>query len=372
MEIPFKIRLIYTQIQDPGSQTTANRVKIRRIATFFFKIAFVASFVLSIVFANPAQAHAGFFSFLDTIFNKTNPTQNSAENSQNVALLQAALNHDPNPSKGGGDITIVSGSALLPDTGPLGTIADIQENIPRSDQISLYVVREGDSLSGIAKMFNVSVNTIIWANDIKRGGTISVGQELVILPISGIRHTVEKGETLQSIAKKYKGNLDEILDFNGINNNTPLAIGDIVVIPDGEIAAPKSTSNSYKTPLRGASGPEYSGYYIRPVEGILTQGLHGYNGVDLGARTGTPVFAAASGDVVINRDYGWNGGYGNYIVIQHSNGTQTLYGHLNANIVKMGWHVVQGQIIGYVGSTGKSTGPHLHFEVRGAKNPFVY
>ncbi|MBI5005080.1 MAG: peptidoglycan DD-metalloendopeptidase family protein [Candidatus Lloydbacteria bacterium] len=331
----------------------------------------MASFAFPIVFTHPTQVNAGFFSFLDTIFNKTDSAQNNRENSQNVALLQAALNHDPNPSKGGGDITIVDGSALWPESGPLGTIADIQENTPKSDQISVYVVRERDSLSGIAKMFNVSVNTIIWANDIKRGDTISVGQELLILPISGVRHTVEKGETLQSITKKYKGSLEEIRSFNGLNEDTVLVVGDVVVIPDGEIAAPKNTSASYKMPIRGAGGPEYNGYYIRPTTGVLTQGLHGYNGIDLGAPTGTPIFAAASGDVIISRDYGWNGGYGNYIVIQHDNGTQTLYGHTSSNIVKAGWHVVQGQIIGYVGSTGRSTGPHLHFEVRGAKNPFV-
>lgn len=326
--------------------------------------------MFSVILINPTQANAGFLDFLDTIFNKSNTSQNNG-NSQNVALLQAALNHDPNPSKGGGDITIVSGSALLPDSGPLGTIADIQDNAPKSDQISIYVVREGDSLSGIAKMFGVSVNTIIWANDIKRGNIISVGQELVILPISGVLHTVEKGETLQSIAKKYKGNLEEMRNFNGISENAILAVGDIVVIPDGEIGAPKQTIANYATPVRGTNGPEYSGYYLRPVDGILTQGLHGYNGVDLGAPSGTPIFAAASGDVIISRDYGWNGGYGNYIVIEHGNGTQTLYGHNSVNIVKAGWHVVRGQIIGYVGSTGKSTGPHLHFEVRGAKNPFV-
>ena len=103
---------------------------------------------------------------------------------------------------------------------------------------------------------------------------------------------------------------------------------------------------------------------------VKTQGLHGYNGIDLAAPTGTPVLASASGDVIVSRGYGWNGGYGNYIVIKHPNGTQTLYAHLNEVIVSSSWHVVQGQIIGYVGATGKSTGPHLHFEVRGAKNPF--
>jgi murein DD-endopeptidase MepM/ murein hydrolase activator NlpD len=184
-------------------------------------------------------------------------------------------------------------------------------------------------------------------------------------------HTIEKGETMQSIAKKYKGNLEEIRDFNGLGETAILAIGDVVVIPDGTIAAPKQSTTNYSTPVRGTNGPEYGGYYIRPVNGVLTQGLHGYNGVDLGAPKGTPIFAAASGDVIISRDYGWNGGYGNYIVIAHDNGTQTLYAHNSTNIVKAGWHVVKGQIIGYVGSTGKSTGPHLHFEVRGAKNPII-
>ena len=122
--------------------------------------------------------------------------------------------------------------------------------------------------------------------------------------------------------------------------------------------------------LRGAGGPSYEGYYIRPIYGgYKSQGLHGYNGVDLAGPLGTPVVAAASGDVIISRQGGWNGGYGNYIVIQHDNGTQTLYGHLRSNVAEVGWHVTQGQLIGYLGNTGRSTGAHLHFEVRGAKNP---
>jgi murein DD-endopeptidase MepM/ murein hydrolase activator NlpD len=101
-----------------------------------------------------------------------------------------------------------------------------------------------------------------------------------------------------------------------------------------------------------------------------SQGIHGYNGVDLAAPTGTQVLAAASGQVLISRFGGWNGGYGNYIVIKHSNGTQTLYAHNSANYVSVGQWVSQGDVIGLVGNTGKSTGSHLHFEVRGAKNPF--
>ena len=109
---------------------------------------------------------------------------------------------------------------------------------------------------------------------------------------------------------------------------------------------------------------------MRPVDGPRTQGLHGYNGVDLASPSGTLIRAAASGDVIVSKSSGWNGGYGLYAVIRHNNGTQTLYAHNSLNLVTVGEHVVRGQIIGRVGSTGKSTGPHLHFEVRGARNPF--
>jgi murein DD-endopeptidase MepM/ murein hydrolase activator NlpD len=104
--------------------------------------------------------------------------------------------------------------------------------------------------------------------------------------------------------------------------------------------------------------------------GILTQGLHGWNAVDIGAARGTPLHAAADGTVIVARIGGYNGGYGNYVVITHGNGTQTLYGHMKNVIVSSGQTVSAGQVIGYEGSTGNSTGPHLHFEVRGAANPF--
>src|SRR5690606_1590516 len=102
---------------------------------------------------------------------------------------------------------------------------------------------------------------------------------------------------------------------------------------------------------------------------VVTQGLHGYNGIDLGAPVGTGVYASAGGSVILAKSSGWNGGYGNYIIISHDNGTQTLYSHLSSVNVSLGQRVSQGDLIGAVGSTGKSTGPHLHFEVRGASNP---
>jgi murein DD-endopeptidase MepM/ murein hydrolase activator NlpD len=288
-----------------------------------------------------------------------------------MPLLQPATNIDPNPAKGGGNITIVDGTALYTEAGPAGIASEISDK-PHSTQISVYTVRAGDTLSEIAGMFNVSVKTIMWANDIPNG-KIRPGQVLVILPITGIRHTVAKGETLASIAKKYKGDIDEITQYNDFSSGQTLAVGTTIIIPDGEIpAAPTPAKSSARTaPLHGAGGPNLDSYYTWPAQGgIVTQGLHGYNGVDIGAPSGTNVYASAGGTVIVARDSGWNGGYGSYVVIQHGNGTQTLYSHMSAVTVTMGDIVTMGQSIGRVGMTGKATGPHLHFEVRGASNPF--
>ncbi len=338
---------------------------------FFILAMFIAAFVIL-----PKLAHAGIFSFIENLFgiNDTG-AKTIISNSQTIPLLEAALNPDMNAAKGGGDITIVNNNALLPNSGPMGTIADIEESKPTQDQISLYVVRKGDNLSQIAEMFGVSVNTIIWANDIKSGGQIAPGQTLIILPVQGIQYAVKKGDSVKSIAKKFNGDVDEIIQFNGLAKDDALTIGQEIIIPNGEDYSSQQKEKTspvvtYKNNII-TNTPSYSGYYLRPIAGgRKSQGLHGYNAVDLADSCGTPIFASANGDVIISKDYGWNAGYGNYIVIRHPNGTQTLYSHLSKNIVWAGWHVVKGQVIGYIGSTGKSTGCHVHFEIRGAKNPF--
>ncbi len=290
-----------------------------------------------------------------------------------VAALHAATNSDPNPYKNPVALATTGGSALIADSGPSGTLADVASSTP-SDHISLYVVRAGDRLSDISKMFGVSVNTIVWANSLGSTRDIHPGQQLVILPVSGVEHKVAKGETLASIAKKFGGDANEIAEFNGLDSGAALTVGATIIVPGGELAAPP-TSSTHKVaanPFRGDSGPAYSGYYVNPVPGaLLTQRLHGWNGVDLGAARGTPIHAAAAGLVIVAKNNGgWNGGYGNYVVLTHDNGTQTLYAHATSVIVSIGQSVGQGQVIGYVGRTGEATGPHLHFEVRGAKNPF--
>ncbi len=291
-------------------------------------------------------------------------------NSQNLALLQAVLSSSQSFARGGGDIMIV-GSALMPESGPSGTLADTVDSPPVSDQVVVYVVRKGDTLSAIATAFNVSVNTVIWANDIKNG-VIHEGQTLVILPINGVLHTVKKGDTLQSIAKQYKGDITEIAQFNNISAHSVLALGEEILVPNGKKMFTTSVTRTVTSKIRGAGGPDLGDYYIRPVYGgTISQGLHGYNGVDLAAPRGTTIVASAGGVVIVARGSGWNGGYGNYIVVAHPNGTQTLYAHLDRLATREGVEVAQGQLIGYSGSTGRSTGPHLHFEVRGAKNPFA-
>ncbi len=329
--------------------------------------------IFSLSFFSPYVANASILSAISDFFRiKSHKTEEMVadSNSQNLPLLQSAVNFDLNAAVGGGDITVVGNEALVSESGPSGTLADINETV-NTGQISKYVVRKGDTLGSIAKMYGVTTNTIIWANNIT-SNTVKEGQSLVILPVSGTIHTVAKGDTLLSIAKKYKADAGEISQFNDLNSNSLLAIGDTIIIPDGEgtikvSGTTKTGTSSYK----GGSGPEYAGYYIRPVTGgIKTQGLHGYNAVDIGIRTGTTLYAAASGQIIIAKNSGWNGGYGKYIVISHYNGTQTVYGHLSEVLVNEGEVVSQGQVIGLTGNTGKSTGPHLHFEVRGAKNPF--
>ena len=300
-------------------------------------------------------------------------------NSQNIPLLRAARNIDPNTAKGGGDIIVRNGSALVAEAGPSGGTSQFIEGASNGGQISIYIVRKGDTLSGIAQAFGVSTNTIKWANDIKRNSTINIGQKLVILPITGIKYTIKTGGSLRDIIKKYGGSLEEAAEYNGVGPDEELAKGTVVIIPNGEIQSPAPVKHIARKSTRhvtsrahNVSHRDLGGYFVHPLnhKGVKTQGIHGYNAIDFGAPIGTPIIASASGEVILARPAGYNGGYGRYTIIKHPNGTQTVYAHMSKNISYVGQHVVQGQVIGYVGSTGRSTGPHLHFEIRGARNPF--
>lgn len=295
--------------------------------------------------------------------------QNEVATSQTMSLFKPVIVDDDMLSA---ESANEDNDSLSVVSGPL-RISTEDIDFPMSDTVSVYEVKKGDTLATVAKLFGVSKNTIIWANDLT-SQTISQGDTLVILPITGIKHVVKKGDTLASIAKKYKADSGDISKFNGIGVDVALSVGDTILVPDGEIeiAAPaKSKTLAKKKILNSYSYTTPQGFLTRPVlGGRRSQGLHGHNGIDIAATPGTPVIAAASGRVIVAKTGGYNGGYGNMVIISHSNGVQTLYAHLRAIYITSGTVVEQGQTIGEVGNTGRSTGPHLHFEVRGAKNPF--
>ena len=311
------------------------------------------------MFVVPLAVEAGVASLISELFASTGePVLAHNLNSQNMPLLE--------PVSGGAtssDLSediIIDDKVLIAEAGPLGTMVDIPEALPQADHITVYTVHEGETIGQIAAMFKVSADTIRWANDLKANATVTPEQVLVIPPVSGIIHEVKKGDTVATIAKTYGAKADDILAFNDLGGATTLEAGDSLIVPDGKILPKKPPT---------ANNP-IAGYFMRPIKGgRKTTGIHGHNGIDIAAPNGNRIYAAAAGKVIIAR-YGYNGGFGNYVVINHPNGTQTLYAHASSLSVKQGQYVDQGQVIAAVGSTGRSTGAHLHFEVHGAKNPF--
>ncbi|MSU74503.1 LysM peptidoglycan-binding domain-containing protein [Candidatus Kaiserbacteria bacterium] len=317
------------------------------------------------ILPNHASAFWPFYTNADASANTFIPTTSTP-------VLTASTNSNPTSSA---PIALITsgGAALISYNGPDGTTAAVTDTT-QNDRISVYVVRSGDTLSDIARMYDVSTNTILWANNLKSARDVHPGDTLIILPVSGVERTIVKGDTLKSLATKYSADAEEIAQYNGLDPADILEIGSTIIIPGGEIVAPAPRPQpSQNTPVMlGGGGSFIAGYYSSPVPGgRITQRIHGKNGADIGAARGTPIRAAANGVVIIARGSGtWNGGYGNYVVVTHDNGTQTLYSHLRSVTASPGQSVSSGQIIGYMGSTGKATGVHLHFEVRGAANPF--
>lgn len=341
------------------------------------KEVFIAVLLIILPVFYPNTARAGIFSLItgiagDSVSAKTLEISNTP-NSQNMLLLKAVTNTNPSPINQNNNPILASENSLVAEIGPAGTASDI--DTPTNTKISIYVVRSGDTLSEIAKMFDVSVNTIIWANDLGKNPILKQGQTLVILPITGIRYIVKKGDTIKSIVAKYKADLKEVLQYNDLSLNSSLSVGDTIIIPDAEPTGIVTSSS-----IVGTSANRHyasTAYYMRPIiGGRKSQGIHGHNAVDLAAPVGTPIYAAAGGIVIVSKMNGaWNGGYGNYVVISHPNGTQTLYAHTSRNLVSVGEQVSKGDMIAKIGNTGESTGPHLHFELRpgppfGEINPF--
>ncbi len=258
----------------------------------------------------------------------------------------------------------VGGSSLIKSSSPLTTIASFDSGA----EVITYIVQQGDAPSIIAASFGITTNTILWANNLSDGKFIKPGDTLVILPVSGVRHKVKIGDTISGIAKLYRGDAQTIIDFNDLGGDASIVEGDYIIIPDGQM--PARSLGKYVARYSPYS-LNLDDYFIHPTAGVgyRSRGLHPHNAVDLAAPCWTPVYAAASGTVVISDGVGWNGGYGKYVKIEHQNGTRTIYSHAIQNQVQAGQHVAQGELIAYMGSTGRSTGCHVHWEVYGALNP---
>ncbi len=263
---------------------------------------------------------------------------------------------------------------------------------------SYHTVKEGESLEKLASRYGISVQTIKWANDLEEGVSIQPGQELLILPVDGVLHTVKRGQTLLGIAELYSVPVEEISLQNHIAGGFIMA-GQELIIPNGKpiVAAPVQVAQTQQpkpqqqptVPATQKPGPQQPPEYTSaPSAGVLqkpcsdvcfvTQYFHaGHYALDLQERGGGPIYAAEAGTVV-RADYGWNGGYGNVIEVDHGNGLVTLYAHNKELLVKAGDFVRRGQKIAEMGNTGLvygATGIHVHFEVRVQgvkKNPLLY
>lgn len=262
------------------------------------------------------------------------------------------------------------------DASPVTVMSDK----PRAD-IEEYEVKEGDTLSSIASKFGVSVDSLKWANNkITSDKSIKPGQKISIPPVTGVVHQVKSGETIYSIAKKYSAEAQAIVDFpfNTFTNDETfsLAIGQTLVVPDGSMPDPQVAPTSMASKVtRDAGAVSATGKWIWPAAGIITQPFYSWHkAIDIANGSGGPILAADAGKVVVA---GWpdNSGYGNRVMIDHQNGFVTLYAHLSKFSVVVGQTVKRGDVLGMMGSTGRSTGTHLHFEIRmgsHGQNPLNY
>lgn len=253
------------------------------------------------------------------------------------------------------------------------------------DKIFEHTVDGGETISTIAQKYGVDVNTVKWANELSDTDKVKPGQKLKILPITGVAHEVKAGDTIYTVAEKYKANPQAVADLysNYIDESLTIQVGQILVIPDGvpptkpapATPAPRYVAQGKKqtAPVKlkqgaddrnaGQKEPGGSLGFVWPFGGRITQYRTGYHtGLDIAGPMGKPIVAAGGGRVVTAIRQGV--GYGYHIIIDNGNGYQTLYAHMSRLDVSVGQSVSRGQQIGLNGSTGRSTGPHVHFEVR--------
>jgi murein DD-endopeptidase MepM/ murein hydrolase activator NlpD len=274
--------------------------------------------------------------------------------------------------RGASSVPVIADDSLLEKQGLLRTVGAYYPEV----MVTQYQVQSGDTLYTIADRFGLSVLTIFWANQsiVKEPDALALGQQLAILPTDGAYHTVADGETIESIAADYHVMPAIIVGYSGnkIPDPAHLAVGSLLVIPGAVLpelppkvvptaSSDDNTGETYTAaPSNNAPG---TGQLIWPVSGMISQRAHsGHMAIDIAGAVGTPVVAADSGTVTL---VSWmTTSYGYHIIIDHGNGLETLYAHLSEIDVEVGQVVNQGDVIGKRGNTGRSTGPHTHFEVR--------
>lgn len=244
-----------------------------------------------------------------------------------------------------------------------------ESKLRRADPIKTeeYTIKEGDSLWSVANIYNLDINTLFGCNELKNPHLLKPGMKLRIPNQDGIFYKVKKGDTLEGIAKRFGIYQEAILSANAITDSSTLSIGMEIFLPRAK-------------PLVSLDGSGFSGgvrVFRWPVSGRINSGFGWrrdpfsgrrsfHTGIDISAPKGRTVRAAASGRVV---HAGWMGGYGRTVVIDHGNGYTSLYAHCDAILVRRGQRVSSGGAIGRVGSSGRTTGPHLHFEIRSKGSP---
>lgn len=291
------------------------------------------------------------------------------------ALIDQAIKQNQDNSTS--DIAMIQEAYLDKTNSP---VTDVSDSTARKHIIT-HIVKDDETLWDIADKYGLTTNTLKWSNGMDDSGIVIGGQELYILPMNGIYYTIQDGDTVSSLAEKYKSDVAEIEKWNDFKSEG-MTVGRKIILPGGEVPPPPKpvapvtnnySSNSYYNPspdYSASAGGAGSGTFGWPTSGMAISQYFGstsfnpwHTGLDLDARSGWDIFAS-DGGTVTTAAWGWGGGYGNHIIIDHGNGYQTLYGHLSALDVSAGQYVSKGQRIGTMGSTGWSTGPHLHFEIR--------
>lgn len=280
-----------------------------------------------------------------------------------AGIVAAPIIHNTYPTQANQLEEFTPPSAVFSSLDEQETLTQISEK-PR-DTVVNYTVEDGDTLSTIAEKFSISVDTIKWANPTVKETTLKPGQDLSIPPVTGLVIKVQKGETIYSIAKKYQTDPQKILNFpfNDFSDldTFALAAGQQLVVPDGVVPEAKPVYTPQTIATVGVTPGD--GQFIWPTQGRVTQYPVSYHmALDIANNALPAIMAADSGKVILVEYAKY--GYGHHVIIDHGNGYQTLYGHMSEIYVSPGQNVSKASVIGKMGSTGRSSGPHLHFEIR--------